>query len=120
MSSDSWDEKTWLSIQSLAKADGFIVSASGAIRWTAPGLVCMRERFARIGVDIRTLKSIGEYAKARVRLSDEILGEISRMARKGKQSTERDLLVAMVEGNHEQSEQLTLNLRQRLKDNEWP
>jgi hypothetical protein len=78
----------------------------------------MRERFASIGVDIRTLTSIGAYVKARMRLSDEIAVEISRMARKGKQSTERNLLVAIVEGSCEQSEQLTLKLHQRPKDNE--
>ena len=113
MNKNQSNSKIVMALSRLAAEDGFIASNSGSIRWTAEGLSKMRRRFAAIGIDIRSLTNVSRYLHAREQLSDNLGQEIRNIARSGKWTTERELLVSILKGDEERSRQLELILSNR-------
>lgn len=111
------------SIRELARLDGFLVSDRGTIAWTPQGLASMRQRFASAGIDIRKLRTIEEYLRARITIEPGFGPFLSRMARgKGAMTDERKLLMAIVDRDSARAAQLRLKLsnRRRRGDRETP
>lgn len=98
----------------LSCEDGFLLSATGTIKWTPQGLEKMRSRFAAAGIDIHQLRDLEQYIRARLAIAplfDEALVKLARG--QGPITDERSLLMAVVEGDEARVRQSELRLENK-------
>jgi hypothetical protein len=114
MKSDDWTSKVRNAVSVLAREDGFLVSSSGNIKWTQPGLDKMRPRFAAAGIDIHQLRDLEQYVRARMAIAPLFAEALVKVARgQGPITNERSLLMAIVEGDDVRARQSELRLENR-------
>ena len=114
MKSDDWTPKVRNAVSVLAREDGFLLSSSGNIKWTQPGLDKMRSRFAAAGIDIHQLRDLEQYVRARMAIAplfDEALVKVARG--QGPITDERALLVAIIDADDARVRQSELRLENR-------
>jgi hypothetical protein len=81
------------------EADGLLADADGRVRFTAARREDLRLLFALAGIDIRTIRTMDAYLRAR-EASRPYFGQwLSTIARRGPRTAERQLLIAIVEGD---------------------
>ena len=112
MKPGDWAPRIRDAVSVLAREDGFLVSSSGAIKWTSRGLKKMRPRFAAAGIDIRDLQTLDQYVRARSAIEPHFDRELAKIARgRGRITDERGLLMAVVNDSKSQVRQLELKLK---------
>lgn len=117
MKLDDWTQEVRDAVAVLACEDGFLLSATGTIKWTPPGLEKMRSRFAAASIDIHQLRDLEQYIRARLAIAplfDEALVKVARG--QGPLTDERSLLMAVVDGDEARVRQTEL----RLENQERP
>ena len=114
MRPEDWTPRIREAVDVLAREDGFLVSSSGGIRWTSRGLQSMRACFAAAGIDIRDLRTLEQYLRARNDLAPLFNEELAKIARgRGPISDERELLMAAIDDADVRVRQLELKLKNR-------
>ena len=114
MKPEDWTPRIREGVDALAREDGFLVSSGGGIRWTSRGLKTMRARFAAAGIDIRDLRILEQYVRARRIIAPLLNQELAKIARRqGPITDERELLIAAVDESEARVRQLELKLKNR-------
>ena len=93
----------------------FSVGKHNELKFTEQGIDEYRSYFGKAGIDIRTIKTLEDFQRARRAASpffeDRLLAKVS----KGEKTLERRLLIAIAEGNNEASNRLERLLDAREK-----
>lgn len=100
---DAADYERWAT---LIELDGLIVGDDGSVRFTSKRKDELRELFGMAGIDIRKIKTKRHYIDAREAAKAHFMPFLERRARDGTMTTERRLLVAILEGNASEAERL--------------
>jgi len=105
-------ENQILSEQS-AQEPWFIPQSDGTIRFTDEGVENLRPHFGRAGIDIRKITTEEQYHDAMRRASPWLGDTLRAIARRGPMSVERELLVAVMEGDEARAAGLRSRLERR-------
>lgn len=84
----------------------FSVDSEGELTFTEQGIAEYRSYFGKAGIDIRSIKTIEDFRLARRNASPFFDNHLTEKIKKGEQSLERRLLIAIAEGNEEESNRL--------------
>ena len=84
----------------------FSVDSKGLLAFTEQGIAEYRSYFGKAGIDIRTIKSVEGFRKARQAASPFFDDHLAAKVKKGEKTLERRLLIAIAEGNEEESNRL--------------
>jgi hypothetical protein len=90
----------------LTKNDYFSVNSEGELTFTEQGIAEYRSYFGKAGVDIRNIKSLEDFRRARRVASPFFEDHLAAKVKKGEKTLERRLLIAIAEGNEEESNRL--------------
>jgi hypothetical protein len=103
-------KKTWGDLMNEADAITnnayFSVNSEGELTFTEEGIAEYRSYFGKAGIDIRNIKSLNDFRRARRAASHLFDNHLVAKIKKGKQTLERRLLIAIAEGNEEESKRL--------------
>ena len=90
----------------MMEADGLLVSTDGQVRFSRARYDDLRSLFGLAGIDIATIRTMEQYLRARD-ASRPFFGQwLSHVARDGRMTDERRLLIAIAEGDEEGSKRL--------------
>ena len=84
----------------------FSVNNEGQLTFTEQGIAEYRSYFGKAGVDIRNIKSLEDFRRARRVASPFFEDHLAAKVKKGEKTLERRLLIAIAEGNEEESNRL--------------
>ncbi|NOS74911.1 MAG: hypothetical protein HOP36_10335 [Methyloglobulus sp.] len=93
----------------------FSVNSEGQLTFTEQGIAEYRSYFGKAGVDIRNIKSLEDFRRARRAASDFFDNRLVEKVKKGEKTLERWLLIAIAEGNEEETQRLERLLDAREK-----
>lgn len=93
----------------------FSVNSEGQLNFTEQGIAEYRSYFGKAGVDIRNIKSLEDFQRARRAASDFFDNRLVEKVKKGEKTLERRLLIAIAEGNEEETQRLERLLDAREK-----
>jgi hypothetical protein len=98
--------------RTMIEADGLVVSADGRVRFSATRREDLRILFGLAGIDIATIRTMEQYVRARD-ASRPYFGQwLSHVASRGRRTRERQLLIAIAEGDTQRAERLREGLIQ--------
>jgi hypothetical protein len=80
----------------------FSVDSKGQLTFTVQGIEEYRSYFGKAGIDIRTIKSLDDFRRARRTASPFFEDRLIHRIKKRRLTLERRLLIAVAEGNDEQ------------------
>ena len=86
--------------------DYFSVNSAGELTFTEQGIAEYRSYFGKAGVDIRNIKSLEDFRRARRVASPFFEDHLAAKVKKGEKTLERRLLIAIAEGNEEEIKRL--------------
>ncbi|MEQ1486672.1 hypothetical protein [Methyloglobulus sp.] len=84
----------------------FSVDSKGLLAFTERGMAEYRSYFGKAGIDIRTIKSVEDFRKARQGASPFFDEHLTAKVKKGEKTLERRLLIAMAESNEDEIKRL--------------
>lgn len=84
----------------------FSVNSEGQLTFTEQGIAEYRSYFGKAGVDIRNIKSLEDFRRARRTASHLFDNHLVAKIKKGEQTLERRLLIAVAEGNEAEIKRL--------------
>lgn len=87
-------------------ADYFSVDDEGNLTFTELGISEYRSYFGKAGIDIRNVKTLQDYYKARNAASPYFEEFLTSRLKKGPRTLESRLLIAIAEGNDEEAKRL--------------
>jgi len=93
----------------------FSVNSEGQLTFTEQGIAEYRSYFGKAGVDIRNIKSLEDFRRARRAASPFFEDHLAAKVKKGEKTLERRLLIAIAEGNEEETQRLERLLDAREK-----
>lgn len=93
----------------------FTRQPDGAIQFTGEGMATLRAHFGRAGIDIRTIDSEAQFHDAWNRASPWLNESLLALARNGTMTIERQLLVAIAEGDAARAADLKSRLERRRR-----
>ena len=99
----------------LTNNDYFSVDRKGLLTFSERGIAEYRSYFGKAGVDIRTIKSLKDFRRARRAASPFFEDRLVAKVKKGEQTLERRLLIAIAEGNEAEIKRLERLLDARNK-----
>lgn len=100
--------------ENLPRLDECILVSGEAVRFTSLGLKRYAERFARAGIDIRTIRTVGAMKEALQSSASEELAAFAQFVEaKHKPGLERDWLVAAAVGTEAELAGLSSKLERR-------
>ena len=112
-------KKTWGDLMNEADAITnnayFSVNSEGELTFTEEGIAEYRSYFGKAGIDIRNIKSLEDFRRARRAASDFFDNRLMEKVKKGEKTLERRLLIAIAEGNEEETQRLERLLDAREK-----
>lgn len=109
---DATDYERW---ETLIELDGLIIGDDDSVRFTSKRKDELTELFGMAGIDIRDIKTKGQYIHARERAKAHFMPFLERRARDGTMTKQRRLLLAVLEGDKDTAEALE---KQILSDRE--
>jgi hypothetical protein len=80
----------------------FSVNSEGELTFTEQGIAEYRSYFGKAGVDIRDIKSLDDFRRARRAASPFFEDRLVAKVKKGEKTLERRLLIAIAEGNEKE------------------
>ena len=80
----------------------FSVNSKGQLTFTVDGIEEYRSYFGKAGIDIRNIKSVDDFRRARRTASPFFEERLIHRIKKRRLTLERRLLIAVAEGNDEQ------------------
>ena len=89
-----------------ANNDYFSVNSEGELTFTEQGIAEYRSYFGKAGVDIRNIKSLEDFRRARRAASPFFEDHLAAKVKNGEKTLERRLLIAIAEGNEAEIERL--------------
>ena len=89
----------------------FSVDSEGRLTFTEQGIAEYRSYFGKAGIDIRNIKSLDDFRRARQAASPFFEKRLIAKVKNGEKTPERRLLIAIAEGNSEE-----INRLERLLD----
>ena len=92
------------------EADGLVVSPEGRLRFSATRREDLRILFGLAGIDIATIRTMKQYVRARDASRAFFAQRLTHLARRGRMTPQRRLLIGITEGDVEG----TRRLRQAL------
>jgi len=104
---DAADYERWAS---LIELDGLVVGSDDSVRFTSKRKDELTELFGMAGIDIRDIRTKGQYLRAREQAKEHFMPFLERRAREGTMTTERRLLLAVLDGDKETAEVLERKL----------
>ncbi len=93
----------------------FSLNSEGQLTFTEQGIAEYRSYFGKAGIDIRDIKSLEDFRRARRAASPFFEDRLVAKVSKGEKTLERRLLIAIAEGNNEASNRLERLLDAREK-----
>ena len=84
----------------------FSVNSEGQLTFTEQGITEYRRYFGKLGIDIRNIKSLDDFRKARQAASPFFEERLVAKIKKSERTLERRLLIAIAEGNETDRERL--------------
>lgn len=84
----------------------FSVNSEGQLTFTEQGTTEYRSYFGKAGIDIRNVKSLDDFRRARQGASPFFEDRLVVEIKKGKTTLERRLLIAVAEGKESERERL--------------
>lgn len=93
----------------------FSVDSEGRLAFTEQGIAEYRSYFGRAGIDIRNIKSLDDFRSARRAASHLFENRLVEKVKKGEKTLERRLLIAIAEGNDEESKRIERLLDAKAK-----
>jgi len=90
----------------LTNNDYFAVNSAEELTFTEQGIAEYRSYFGKAGIDIRNIKSLEDFRRARRPASPFFENHLVAKVKKGEKTLERRLLIAIAEGNEEESKRL--------------
>ncbi len=87
-------------------ADYFTVDGEGNLTFTELGISEYRSYFGKAGIDIRNIKTLEDYYRARNAASPFFEEFLTSRIRKSPKTLENRLLIAIAEGNDEEAKRL--------------
>ena len=84
----------------------FSLTSKGLLTFTEQGIAEYRSYFGKAGVDVRTIKSLEDFGRARRAASPFFEDRLVAKVKKGDKTLERRLLIAVAEGNDAESKLL--------------
>lgn len=90
----------------LANNAYFSVDGKGQLTFTEQGIAEYRSYFGKAGVDIRNIKSLEDFGRARRAASPFFEDRLVAKVKKGEKTLERRLLIAVAEGNEAEIKRL--------------
>ena len=112
-------KKTWGEFMNeadvLTNNNYFSVDSKGELTFTEQGIAEYRSYFGKAGVDIRNIKSLEDFRRARRAASPFFEDRLVAKVKKGEKTLERRLLIAIAEGNTEETLRLERLLDARNK-----
>lgn len=95
----------------LKNNDYFSIDSEGKLTFTEQGIAEYRRYFGKAGVDIRNIKSLDDYRRARRVAAPFFEDHLVAKVKNGEKTLERRLLIAIAEGNDAE-----INRLERLVD----
>ena len=95
-----------IEVDVLTNNDYFSVNSEGELTFTEQGIAEYRSYFGKAGVDIQNIKSLEDFRRARRAASPFFEDHLVAKVKKGEKTLERRLLIAIAEGNEEESKRL--------------
>jgi len=89
----------------------FSVDSEGRLTFTEQGIAEYRSYFGKVGIDIRMIKTLEDFQRARQAASPFFEDRLVAKVKTGDKTLERRLLIAIAEGN-----QAEINHLERLLD----
>ena len=93
----------------------FSVDSEGRLAFTEQGIAEYRSYFGKAGIDIRNIKSLDDFRSARRAAAYLFDSRLVAKIKNGEQTVERRLLIAIAEGNGEESKRLERLLDAKAK-----
>ena len=104
-----------IEVDVLTNNDYFSVNSEGELTFTEQGIAEYRSYFGKAGVDIRNIKSLEDFRRARRVASPFFEDHLAAKVKKGEKTLERRLLIAVAEGNGEEQKCLERILDAKAK-----
>ncbi len=80
----------------------FTVGENNELKFTEQGITEYRSYFGKAGIDIRTVKTLEDFRRARRVAAPYFEERLIAKVKKGEKTLERRLLIAIAEGNNEE------------------
>ena len=93
----------------------FSVDSEGLLTFTEQGIAEYRSYFGKAGIDIRTIKSLEDFQRARQAASPFFEDRLVAKVKTGDKTLERRVLIAIAEGNQAEIQRLERLLDARKK-----
>ena len=93
----------------------FTCQPDGSIQFTEEGVATLRAHFGRAGIDIRNIDSEAHFHEAWDRAAPWLNDSLLAIARNGTMTVERQLLVAVTEGDTTRAADLKSRLERRRR-----
>ena len=84
----------------------FYVNSEGQLTFTEQGIAEYRSYFGKAGIDIRNIKSLDDFRRARQAASPFFEDRLVAKIKNGEKTLERRILIAIAEGNEEEINRL--------------
>ena len=93
----------------------FSIDSEGQLTFTEQGIAEYRSYFGKAGIDIRTIKSLEDFQRARQAASPFFEDRLVAKVKTGDKTLERRVLIAIAEGNQAEIKRLERLLNAKEK-----